>query len=273
MLEGDNLKRREFYHHGIKGQEWGKRNGPPYPLTKHSVAKRKAALDKSERKRYNKSKTVERGKYFAGSILEKIGDKPISELGANLTGNIKMLAKPESVDEVLRSVNPSSGGTNCCGCVVASSLRLCGYDVTAALNIPKSGKQIYEVAKVFKINADNRHKIFDVGGPTVERLSRNIEKRYKNGDIGAIAFVWNEDLKSLQNTGSDSGHTLNWILQDGKVRFFDTQCAKDDTYMRQILTRGIDNHIFATVAQFTNVENGIDLATDVDMDALKRYIK
>lgn len=21
-----------LYHHGIKGQKWGKRNGPPYPL-------------------------------------------------------------------------------------------------------------------------------------------------------------------------------------------------------------------------------------------------
>lgn len=24
-----------FCHHGIKGQKWGVRNGPPYPLTKH----------------------------------------------------------------------------------------------------------------------------------------------------------------------------------------------------------------------------------------------
>lgn len=22
----------ELYHHGIKGQKWGARNGPPYPL-------------------------------------------------------------------------------------------------------------------------------------------------------------------------------------------------------------------------------------------------
>lgn len=25
---------KELYHHGIKGQKWGVRNGPPYPLDK-----------------------------------------------------------------------------------------------------------------------------------------------------------------------------------------------------------------------------------------------
>ena len=31
-------------HHGILGQKWGKRNGPPYPLgsSKHSAAEKKA---------------------------------------------------------------------------------------------------------------------------------------------------------------------------------------------------------------------------------------
>ena len=26
------LRADELMHHGIKGQRWGKRNGPPYPL-------------------------------------------------------------------------------------------------------------------------------------------------------------------------------------------------------------------------------------------------
>lgn len=32
-------------HHGIKGQKWGLRNGPPYPLGEgdHSAAEKKAA--------------------------------------------------------------------------------------------------------------------------------------------------------------------------------------------------------------------------------------
>lgn len=36
--------KNELYHHGIKGQRWGKRNGPPYPLDPedHSEAEKKA---------------------------------------------------------------------------------------------------------------------------------------------------------------------------------------------------------------------------------------
>ena len=39
----------ELYHHGVKGQKWGKRNGPPYPLRAgdHSASEKKAGWRKS----------------------------------------------------------------------------------------------------------------------------------------------------------------------------------------------------------------------------------
>lgn len=41
--------RNELYHHGIRGQKWGKRNGPPYPLGAgdHSASEKKAGWRKS----------------------------------------------------------------------------------------------------------------------------------------------------------------------------------------------------------------------------------
>lgn len=51
----------DVWHHGIKGQSWGVRNGPPYPLGSgdHSAAERKAGWRsslKSSRKQENSSK-------------------------------------------------------------------------------------------------------------------------------------------------------------------------------------------------------------------------
>lgn len=57
----------ELYHHGIKGQKWGIKNGPPYPLvekaktvTKDTTKKVKATADKytNRIKVMNKMKSV-----------------------------------------------------------------------------------------------------------------------------------------------------------------------------------------------------------------------
>lgn len=39
----------ELYHHGVAGQRWGKKNGPPYPLSAsaHSASEKKAGWRKS----------------------------------------------------------------------------------------------------------------------------------------------------------------------------------------------------------------------------------
>lgn len=57
----------ELAHHGILGQKWGKRNGPPYPLDAqdHSAAEKKAGWRKSltrpDKEGYNKSKKSSSG--------------------------------------------------------------------------------------------------------------------------------------------------------------------------------------------------------------------
>lgn len=62
----------ELYHHGIKGQKWGQRNGPPYPLnpSDHSASEKKAGQKKNLIGSGN-----ETGKDKAKSILDKLRKK------------------------------------------------------------------------------------------------------------------------------------------------------------------------------------------------------
>lgn len=49
----------ELYHHGIDGQKWGVKNGPPYPLDagRKSFAERKFRTDKGYHKNQNGRKS------------------------------------------------------------------------------------------------------------------------------------------------------------------------------------------------------------------------
>lgn len=66
----------ELYHHGVKGQQWGVQNGPPYPLNQNIKSesktgfkiKRKTAQDKIKEKA--KTKTGEEGAEIGRKVAE-----------------------------------------------------------------------------------------------------------------------------------------------------------------------------------------------------------
>lgn len=68
----------ELYHHGIEGQKWGKRNGPPYPLSKedYSAAEKKAVgyrkqLNRLAMRRNESSESMLKNAYNADKVAKK----------------------------------------------------------------------------------------------------------------------------------------------------------------------------------------------------------
>jgi len=87
------ISTNELYHHGILGQKWGKRNGPPYPLnpSDRSAAEKRLASDSftayresSEKIRVNAdgSKTLPKG-----FVLNRVG-KDTTNIRTNPSGGL-----------------------------------------------------------------------------------------------------------------------------------------------------------------------------------------
>lgn len=81
--------KNELYHHGILGQKWGKKNGPPYPLTK-------SRMSSAERKNYNPD------------YLEAHSGKPVSEMSTNELNRIN--ARLQAEQNYLRLTATKSKG-------------------------------------------------------------------------------------------------------------------------------------------------------------------
>lgn len=150
----------ELYHHGIQGQKWGKRNGPPYPLKSgehsnqektglgHTMADR--ILSKQANKKagmldpLTAAYLTELGLVAAyvisvKAIIEAKYKKDVKKNTSSNTSDIQKKIKGKHTPEQdLKAVNPDfadptdmSARVNCTMCSTAYELRRRGYDVTA----------------------------------------------------------------------------------------------------------------------------------------------
>ena len=105
----------ELYHHGIKGQEWGDRNGPPYPLdskTSGQVKKRKKSLiqrykDKQTGKKLRKAKEAKKAEREEKEKIITSGDATTVKKNMNKLSDEELaraVSRVEASDKLYNSV-------------------------------------------------------------------------------------------------------------------------------------------------------------------------
>lgn len=203
-------------HHGIKGQKWGQRNGPPYPLKESNRSRSEKKFQLSSKDRINKA-------------IEKYGSMTSSEL-RNLGGYVNPNGDPR--------IN------NCKECAEATIKRWLQVDVGAVASTQPSDGNLrkfveernYDSSGVTWIGGDND---ISLQGATnfEDRISKAILRKCKNGDCGMIGVEWDfdkkfagydknyiEEIKRLVDEGRiPPGHAFNFYVKGDKVIYYDDQ--------------------------------------------------
>lgn len=297
----------ELYHHGILGQRWGRRNGPPYPLGAgdHSPSEKKAGWRKSldngngkadngsrnrkadqsnkvkiirqTGKTYHRGLTPEQkkalaigataaglalatygayklgyldklqdlGKSYAGDLLKKIGDVPVSEIpkvNANpaSASSIKIDPKTgfrmihESLGDSLRNSNPlkgtPQGRNNCTYSAVAGYLRTLGYDVTAkgtGGKMQNLGGVLEECFSGVKVHEGSAIRF----GKSPEAAAEILRSKFGDNAAGAV---------QVQFKYGRGGHAFSWQIVNGVVDFLDFQQGTSGSSVKNLYWNFID---------------------------------
>lgn len=270
------LKRsaRALKHYGRKGQKWGIRNGPPYPLDRQKTYTRTkkggrsiatwniltysdlAAVGSLGLKLTKKAIAAIREHTYNKLAIQDARSKVqrvLNRSNGETKNGFRTLSKQETVDEAMTRTNPWAdtlgGKQNCIGCSLASYLRTQGYDVVASpRGVPLDDVKTFK--KVIK-NYDEVNKDFKQNdiGHTEESAAKYILETFGGKDgIGLLGVTWSPAI--------GGGHVFNWQIQNGKVKFFDSQCNKSNDYAKDYF-----KHI-----AYTNEEQCLIRLTDADFD-------
>lgn len=187
-------------HHGVLGMKWG------------------------VRKDRNKTGVIRpKGKTEVNKALSKIGKTKLQNANLNgvseltmklprLKGNVKQI-------DNLKAVNPGGYTNNCKECSLCYCFRYKGYNVktgprTMDSDLSSFIEANFKTTRVITFTPDSDRT------KNLGRATRNILKRYKDGDVGVIGIGWDRNHTVSQ---TDEGHAFNWKIKDGKVQFLDSQ--------------------------------------------------
>lgn len=200
------------------------------------------------------------GKQKADDFLKYAqAQKTATAKTAQTVNGIKKLAKPESISDAIKNVNPHLGEdafkNNCSACGIASFLRSKGYDVTAKSTGRKQqilGGVIEECFKGAKVMDGSAVKF----GRSRKDAAEMLVNKFGNNASGVVSIQWK---------GNNGGHIFNWDIKDGVVKFFDGQANRDDSIVSSTYWKKINPNDALTIARLDNAE--------INFDAIKKYVE
>lgn len=272
----------ELYHHGILGQKWGVRNGPPYPLSSgaHSAREKKAGWTKSVSKSKETAKSTKASSgsekkagvaaeigiglaYVAALMATALASRGISELvyKHDINKHLKNADPDEFIkstkkytqDQDMKMVNPGyeSGlpeyRMNCTMCSATYELRRRGYDVQA--NSTTMGRKVKDAKTWFNIDDSKiiENKAFDDFKSSLNREP--------DGARGSIFAGYGN---------FDSYHCMVWEKENGVVSIRDCQNGK---LYKTIDASPINRHSRITYSYY-RTDNA-----EINMSAIKDAVK
>lgn len=244
----------ELYHHGINGQKWGVRNGPPYPLGEgdHSAREEKAgwrdSVDKSGSgiDKEKLKKAVKVGAALAVSALAVYGGYRLYSSGAlaPLVERGKSIFKVDGSYDISK-VNPNfqSGleyQMNCGNCVITNEMMHRGImDITAGQN--KTGMTISQLSSYFKgLQSENFFEP-EMHMLNLTELPKDLS-HFTPGKINSILEQRGSEISNFLKDGlvskfpkgsrgcmfvptAQGSHWISWTIDNtGKVAFENPQC-------------------------------------------------
>lgn len=98
---------KDLYHHGIEGQKWGVRNGPPYPLESGSETKKRKGLLSyvKKRKEQKRQKTEEKERKEQEARKAKLASKKEEVLRKGNATQVMEYFNDLTTDEIRNVVN------------------------------------------------------------------------------------------------------------------------------------------------------------------------
>lgn len=239
--QGQVVMNHELYHYGIKGQKWGVRNGPPYPLKESRKSRREKKFqdavggygaDMAKVLLASAATTA----VFAGAIRLQARLNMVYERNRHLNSNnspIKQIKTPHSEDSDQESINKigfNSGKPeyrmNCTMCTTAYDLRRRGYDVKAETSF--FGRTEKDVASWFKNTTKNDF--------SKTKSYSELKTMFKNQPDGSRGNL-------ITGVGPyDSKHSMVWEKKNGKVVIRDCQSNKTYTSIDKSIIRQKSRH-------------------------------